>query len=66
MINQITRYMLDEIKLQLPNEKVQKEIDNKLTKLYKACEDLRQNINLKLYKTALLKKSILNKEFSYE
>ena len=66
MINQITRYMLDEIKLQLPNEKVQKEIDNKLTKLYKVCEDLRQNINLKLYKTALLKKSILNKEFSYE
>lgn len=66
MINQITRYMLDEIKLQLPNEKVQKQIDNKLTKLYKACEDLRQNINLKLYKTALLKKSILNKEFSYE
>jgi len=66
MINQITRYMLDEIKLQLPSEKVQKQIDNKLTKLYKACEDLRQNINLKLYKTALLKKSILNKEFSYE
>ncbi len=66
MINQITRYMLDEIKLQLPNEKVQKEIDNKLTKLYKACEDLRQNINLKLYKCALLKKAILNKEFTYE
>jgi type I restriction enzyme, S subunit len=66
MINQITRYMLDEIKLQLPNEKVQKEIDNKLTKLYKACEDLRQNINLKLYKAALLKKTILNKDFTYE
>lgn len=66
MINQITRYMLDEIKLQLPNEKVQKEIDNKLTKLYKLCEDLRKNLNLKLYKSASLKKSILNKEFSYE
>ena len=66
MINQITRYMLDEIKLQLPNEKVQKEIDNKLTKLYKLCENLRKNLNLKLYKSASLKKSILNKEFSYE
>jgi type I restriction enzyme S subunit len=66
MINQITRYMLDEIVLSLPDVSIQKLISNKISNLYINTQKLKLNYISKINEFSLIKQSILKQAFNGE
>lgn len=66
MINQITRYMLDDVTLYFPSPKVQNEIIEKLSALSTETKKLEAIYKQKLADLEELKKSILKKAFNGE
>ena len=66
MINQITRYMLDEIVLSLPDVSIQKLISNKISNLYVNSQKLKLNYISKINEFSLIKQSILKQAFNGE
>ena len=66
MINQITRYMLDEIVLSLPDVSIQKLISNKISNLYVKSQKLKLNYISKINEFSLIKQSILKQAFNGE
>jgi type I restriction enzyme S subunit len=66
MINQITRYMLDEIVLSLPDVSIQKLISNKISNLYVNTQKLKLNYISKINEFSLIKQSILKQAFNGE
>lgn len=66
MINQITRYMLDDVTLYFPSPKVQNEIIEKLGTLSAETKKLESIYKQKLANLEELKKSILKKAFDGE
>lgn len=66
MINQITRYMLDEIVVPMPDFPTQKLVANKISDLYDASHSLKNFYRRKINDMTTLKNSILKKAFSGE
>ena len=66
MINQITRYMLDEIVLSLPDVLTQKLISNKISNLFVNTQKLKSNYLSKINELSLEKQSILKQAFNGE
>ena len=64
MINQITRYMLDDVSLNLPPIQLQSELAYKLDELFAETKRLESVYQKKLIALDELKKSILNQAFS--
>lgn len=66
MINQITRYMLDEIVIPMPDLSTQKSISIKIGKLYEASQRLKISYLKKIEDLYAYKKSILKQAFNGE
>ncbi len=66
MINQITRYMLDEIVIPLPDITTQKSISSKISNLYNTSHLLKSSYIKKIDELSLYKQSILKQAFNGE
>ena len=66
MINQITRYMLDDIVIPLPNIPTQKSISSKISKLYNTSQQLKLSYTKKIKELGLYRQSILKQAFNGE
>jgi type I restriction enzyme S subunit len=66
MINQITRYMLDEIVIPMPDLSTQKSISKKISSLYSTSQRLKLSYVKKVDELNYYKKSILNQAFNGE
>jgi len=66
MINQITKYMLDDITLALPPQDIQDITVSKIDSLYAETKELERIYTKKILDLEELKKSVLNKAFSGE
>ena len=66
MINQITRYMLDDIVIPLPDIPTQKSISSKISKLYNTSQQLKLSYTKKIKELGLYRQSILKQAFNGE
>lgn len=66
MINQITRYMLDDVVIPMPDIDTQKFISEKIFNLYKTSSGVKKAYQKKLIELDLYKKSILKQAFNGE
>ena len=66
MINQITRYMLDEVIVPFPEDSEKKQISLNLNSIYEGTSKLIDTYRRKLQHLDSLKTSILNQAFSGE
>jgi type I restriction enzyme S subunit len=66
MINQITRYMLDEVVISMPDYETQKSISKTVFNLYNASQVLKLSYKEKIYELKAYKNSILKQAFAGE
>jgi type I restriction enzyme S subunit len=66
MINQITRYMLDEVVISMPDYETQKSISKTIFNLYNASQVLKLSYKEKIYELKAYKNSILKQAFAGE